>query len=161
MKCLLSIFVSVLAAAVAFADGAASVESVTVATKAPHNQEATFWYHVPAKYDAKRRSPYPVLVYFGGRNCKGKDEASGKLGWSDWADANGVFLVCPGFKDDNYWEPEKWSGQALLDAVCYGRGFLLKGNQPDEERGCRVVLEEFRSGKLGRITLESAPEAEA
>ncbi len=52
-------------------------------------------------------------------------------------------------------------GQALLDAVCYGRGFLLKGNQPDEERGCRVVLEEFRSGKLGRITLESTPEAEA
>ena len=52
-------------------------------------------------------------------------------------------------------------GQALLDAVCYGRGFLLKGNQPDEERGCRVVLEEFRSGKLGRITLESAPEVEA
>ena len=45
-------------------------------------------------------------------------------------------------------------GQALLDAVCYGRGFLLKGNEPDEERGCRVVLEEFRSGKLGRITLE-------
>ena len=52
-------------------------------------------------------------------------------------------------------------GQALLDAACFGRGFLLKGNQPDEERGCRVVLEEFRSGKLGRITLESAPEAEA
>ena len=52
-------------------------------------------------------------------------------------------------------------GQALLDAVCYGRGFLLKGNQPDEERGCRVVLDEFRGGKLGRLTLERAPEAEA
>ncbi len=51
-------------------------------------------------------------------------------------------------------------GQALLDAVCYGRGFLLKGNQPDEERAARVVLDEFRGGKLGRITLESAPEAE-
>ena len=51
-------------------------------------------------------------------------------------------------------------GQALLDAVCFGRGFLLKGNQPDEERGARVVLDEFRAGKLGRITLESAPEAE-
>ena len=25
-----------------------------------------------------------------------------KLGWSDWADANGVFLVCPGFLDDSY-----------------------------------------------------------
>ena len=105
------------AIAAAFADGAASVESVTVATKAPHNQEATFWYHVPAKYDAKRKKPYPVLVYFGGRNCKGKDEASGKLGWSDWADENGAFLVCPGFQDDNYWSPEAWSGQALFDAL--------------------------------------------
>ena len=52
-------------------------------------------------------------------------------------------------------------GQALLDAVCLGRGFLMKGNQPDEERGARVVLDEFRAGKLGRITLERAPEAEA
>ena len=56
---------------------------------------------------------------------------------------------------------ETLRGQELLDAVCFGRGFLLKGNQPDEERGCRVVLDEFRSGKLGRITLEKAPEAEA
>ena len=117
MKCLLSIFVSVFAVAVAFADGAAGVESVTVATKAPHNPEATFWYHVPTGYDAKRKKPWPVLVYFGGRNCKGKDEASGKLGWSDWADANGAFLVCPGFRDDNYWSPEAWSGQALFDAL--------------------------------------------
>ena len=56
---------------------------------------------------------------------------------------------------------ETLRGQALLDAVCYGRGFLLKGNQPDEERAARVVLDEFRGGKLGRITLESAPEVEA
>ena len=117
MKWFSSFVVFVLAAAAAFADGAASVESVTVPTKAAHNAAAAFWYHVPSGYEAKRRSPYPVLVYFGGRNCKGKEEASGKLGWADWADANGVFLVCPGFKDDNYWEPEKWSGQALLDAL--------------------------------------------
>ena len=93
------------AIAAAFADGAASVESVAVPTKAPHNAEAMFWYHVPSGYDAKRRKPYPVLVYFGGRNCFGRDEASGKLGWSDWCDANDVFLVCPGFRDDNYWSP--------------------------------------------------------
>ena len=49
------------AIAAAFADGAASVESVTVPTKAPHNQEATFWYHVPASYDAKRKKPYQKL----------------------------------------------------------------------------------------------------
>ena len=52
-------------------------------------------------------------------------------------------------------------GQALLDQACLGRGFLLKGGLPDEERGARVVLDEFRAGKLGRITLESAPEAGA
>ena len=108
---------SILAATAVFADGAASVESVTVATKAPHNQDATFWCHVPSGYDAKRKKPYPVLVYFGGRNCKGKDEASGKLGWADWADANGAFLVCPGFQDDDYWSPEEWSGKALFDAL--------------------------------------------
>ena len=45
-------------------------------------------------------------------------------------------------------------GPALLDAVCFGRGFLLKGNQPDEERGERVVLDEFRAGVIGRISLE-------
>ncbi len=48
-------------------------------------------------------------------------------------------------------------GAELLEAVCRGRGFLLRGNEADEERGCRVVLDEFRAGKLGRITLEKAP----
>ena len=106
-----------LAASTAIADATSPVESVVVKTRAPHNQEATLWYHVPSGYDPKRRKPWPVLVYFGGRNCSGKAEASGKLGWSDWADANGVFLVCPGFRDDDYWLPEAWSGQALFDAL--------------------------------------------
>lgn len=48
-------------------------------------------------------------------------------------------------------------GAELLDAVCRGRGFLLKGGVPDYDRCCSVVLDEFRAGKLGRITLE-APE---
>lgn len=43
----------------------------------------------------------------------------------------------------------------LLDAVCRGRGWLLKGGRYDYDRCCSVVLDEFRSGKLGRITLES------
>ena len=43
---------------------------------------------------------------------------------------------------------------ALMDAVCAGRGWLLKGKEPDYNRCVRVVLDEFRAGKLGRITLE-------
>ena len=52
-------------------------------------------------------------------------------------------------------------GPALLDAVCQGRGFLMKGGLFDTDRACKVVLDEFRGGKLGRITLEAPPEAQA
>ena len=45
-------------------------------------------------------------------------------------------------------------GPELMLDVCRGRGFLLRGGQPDEDRCCRIVLDEFRAGKLGRITLE-------
>ena len=46
-------------------------------------------------------------------------------------------------------------GPELLDAVCQGRGFLMKGGAYDTDRACKVVLDEFRAGKLGRITLEA------
>ncbi len=49
-------------------------------------------------------------------------------------------------------------GPDLLDAVCQGRGFLMKGGVYDTERACKVVLDEFRGGKLGRITLEAPRE---
>ncbi len=48
-------------------------------------------------------------------------------------------------------------GQALMEAVCRGRGFLLRGGELDIDRACAVVLDEFRDGKLGRITLEKPP----
>lgn len=55
-------------------------------------------------------------------------------------------------------EPEL-KGEALLEAVCRGRGFLMKGGVCDYDRCCAVVLDEFRGGKLGRISLET-PEKE-
>lgn len=45
-------------------------------------------------------------------------------------------------------------GEELLEAVCRGRGFLMRGGVCDYDRCCAVVLDEFRAGKLGRITLE-------
>lgn len=48
-------------------------------------------------------------------------------------------------------------GVDLLDAACAGRGWLLKGAQYDYERCCSVVMDEFRAGRLGRITLENPP----
>ena len=46
---------------------------------------------------------------------------------------------------------------ALLEEVCRCRGWLLPGGVADTDRGSAVVLDEFRAGKLGRITLQSAP----
>lgn len=44
----------------------------------------------------------------------------------------------------------------MLDAVCERRGFKLRGNDYDYERGVRAVLDDFRKGKLGKITLDNA-----
>lgn len=50
--------------------------------------------------------------------------------------------------------------EELLEAVCESRGFLLPGKEPDTERAARIVLDEFRAGKIARVTLEHADEAE-
>ncbi|MBQ0005255.1 MAG: ribosome biogenesis GTPase YlqF [Clostridiales bacterium] len=41
-----------------------------------------------------------------------------------------------------------------MDAIAVKRGFLMAGKRIDYERTGRTVLDEFRGGKLGRITLE-------
>jgi len=53
-------------------------------------------------------------------------------------------------------EPEL-TGAALLEAACRGRGWLLPGGLADTDRGAAVVLDEFRAGKVGRVTLQEAP----
>lgn len=46
------------------------------------------------------------------------------------------------------------TGYALLCAIGKRRGFLLPGGEIDTERAARMLLEEYRSCKLGRFTLE-------
>ena len=45
----------------------------------------------------------------------------------------------------------------LLCLIGRKRGFLISGGEIDTERAAAIVTEEFRSGKIGRITLESPP----
>ena len=52
-------------------------------------------------------------------------------------------------------------GVALLEEACRGRGWLMPGGVPDTDRGAAVILDEFRGGKLGRLTLQSAPAKKA
>ena len=94
-----------------------TVARVLVRTRAKGNPNPSIWYRVPCDYRKVPGRRWRTLVIFGGRNCGGEAEVSGKLGWLPWADRYGIFLVAPGFKDDRYWEPQAWSGKALLSAL--------------------------------------------
>ena len=48
----------------------------------------------------------------------------------------------------------------MLDTVCEKRGFKLRGNEYDYERAIRAVIDDFRKGKLGKITLDTAADLE-
>lgn len=45
-------------------------------------------------------------------------------------------------------------GLKAMEQIARRRGFLFSGNRIDYERTARTVLDEFRAGKIGRITLE-------
>jgi len=67
--------------------------------------------------------------------------------------------VSPGVLEERYKiipEAEK-TGFELLEEAAKNRGFLVKGGEADTERMAAVLLDEFRAGRLGRVTLESPP----
>ena len=51
-------------------------------------------------------------------------------------------------------------GYRLLEAVGKKRGFLISGGEVDTERMAKILLDEYRAGKLGRFTLEMPEETE-
>ena len=44
--------------------------------------------------------------------------------------------------------------EEMLAAIARKRGYLLKGGVPDLDKTCQVLLQEFRRGKLGTISLD-------
>jgi ribosome biogenesis GTPase A len=54
-------------------------------------------------------------------------------------------------------EPAGKTGSDLLGDAAKKRGFLMPGGYVDTERMAAVLLDEFRGGRLGRITLEMPP----
>ena len=42
----------------------------------------------------------------------------------------------------------------LMDAACRGRGWLLSGARYDMDRASALILDEFRAGKVGKITIQ-------
>ena len=54
--------------------------------------------------------------------------------------------------------PETIDGWELLQAAGKKRGFLISGGEVDTERMAKVLLDEYRSCKLGKFTLEKPEE---
>lgn len=42
----------------------------------------------------------------------------------------------------------------MYDDICFKRGCLLKGNEPDYDRGGKLILDDFRKGRMGKIALD-------
>ena len=51
-------------------------------------------------------------------------------------------------------ETEEKTVEEILYGIGKRRGFIVKGGEVDEERAAVNLIDEFRSGKLGRISLE-------
>lgn len=51
-------------------------------------------------------------------------------------------------------DEEKLDGHAVISAIARKRGYLRKGGQPDLEKAGRALMQDFREGRLGRVTLE-------
>jgi len=94
----------------AFCDG--QMNRLVITTTAPLNKELECIYRVPKTYNADSQ----IMVLFGGRNWKAQ-QTYNTYQFNDFADKHGLFLISPSFCDDDYWEPEKWSGKALFQAI--------------------------------------------
>lgn len=57
--------------------------------------------------------------------------------------------------DERYNISGELSPLEMLDKVCARRGFVLRGNEYDYERGEKAVIDDFRKGRLGKVTLDS------
>lgn len=62
----------------------------------------------------------------------------------------------PGVIEERYHIPEEGEPVEILGEIARVRGCLKKGEELDYTKATGILFEEFRSGKIGRITLEWA-----
>lgn len=60
----------------------------------------------------------------------------------------------PGVLEEKYNVASEEDAYAMLRAIADSRHCLLKGNELDTEKAAALLLDDFRSGRLGRLTLE-------
>ena len=60
----------------------------------------------------------------------------------------------PGILAEKYGIEETGNGFADLSKIAESRHCLVRGNELDTEKAARMLLDDFRNGRLGKITLE-------
>ena len=68
--------------------------------------------------------------------------------------------LCPDKLTERYGVSDFSAPLAMLEQLCTRRGFILRGGEFDYERGAKALVDDFRKGRIGRITLESPEEFE-
>lgn len=67
-----------------------------------------------------------------------------------------LMAICPDALKERYKKIEDgMAAHELLEAVARSRGFILQGGVMDTERAARIALDEFRAGRIAKVTLES------
>ncbi len=66
----------------------------------------------------------------------------------------------PGILEERFGVPAEGTGSDVLLRIAEARKCLKPGPEPDPEKAAQLLLDEFRAGKLGRLTLEDARQAE-
>lgn len=64
----------------------------------------------------------------------------------------------PGVLSERYEADETQKPVVVLEQIAENRGCLKKGGELDYAKAAAILMDEFRNGKLGRITLEKVPE---
>ena len=60
----------------------------------------------------------------------------------------------PGVLEEKYDISSQDDVYAMLHAIAESRHCLVRGNELDTEKAALLLLDDFRSGRLGRLTLE-------
>ena len=49
---------------------------------------------------------------------------------------------------------KRYQDAQTLEEIARKRGFIVAGGEPNEERAAAAVIDDFRKGRIGRITLD-------
>ena len=98
---------------------------------------------------------------FAGRACTKTGNKPGVTKGKQWIRLNKSLelldtpgILWPKFEDHQISSVEGKDDYEILKEICFSRKCFLKGEEPDIMKAASIVVEDFRNGRLGRITLE-------